>query len=104
MSTVKERLLVAIPQRGGYANATTPDDILEQTLDYLEYLKSKQSGSDTPVMAQDSKPILRGSRAKDLLKFAGTWQGDDGEDCLRWCTIPVRRLNSDVYFARLRFA
>ena len=27
-------------------------------------------------------PIKRGKTAKDLLKFAGTWQGDDLESCL----------------------
>jgi hypothetical protein len=30
----------------------------------------------------DPEPILRNSKAKDLLKFAGTWQGDDFEECL----------------------
>lgn len=29
-------------------------------------------------------PIKRGSKAVDLLKFAGTWQGDDLEECLQF--------------------
>ncbi len=29
------------------------------------------------------EPILRGSKASDLLKFADTWQGDDLEECLQ---------------------
>lgn len=32
---------------------------------------------------QAGEPILRGSKAKDLLQFAGTWQGDDFEECLQ---------------------
>ncbi len=35
------------------------------------------------VPTQDGEPILRGTKAKDLLKFAGTWQGDDFEECLQ---------------------
>lgn len=78
MTTIKEQLLIAIE--------STPEPILEQTLDYLEYLKTKKNGSiikpaGTP--APEGEPILRGSKAKDLLKFAGTWQGDDFEECLQ---------------------
>lgn len=29
-------------------------------------------------------PIKRGAKAGDLLKFAGTWQGNDLEECLRF--------------------
>nr|MBA3924460.1 hypothetical protein [Nostocaceae cyanobacterium] len=31
----------------------------------------------------EATPIIRGSTAGDLLKFAGTWQGDDFEECLQ---------------------
>ena len=78
MTTIKEQLLAAIE--------TAPEPILEQTLDYLEYLKTrKNSNVIKPVGApvQDGEPILRGSKAKDLLKFARTWQGDDFEECLQ---------------------
>jgi hypothetical protein len=30
-----------------------------------------------------AEPIRRGATAQELLKFAGTWQGDDLEECLR---------------------
>lgn len=30
---------------------------------------------------QKLAPIRRGNRAIDLLKFAGTWQGDDLDEC-----------------------
>lgn len=32
---------------------------------------------------QDSVVIFRGSTAKDLLKFAGSWAGNDIEECLQ---------------------
>jgi hypothetical protein len=79
MTTIKEQLLAAIE--------TTSEPILEQTLDYLEYLKSRKNSDDiikpVGVSVQDGEPIRRGSKAKDLLKFAGTWQGDDFEECLQ---------------------
>ncbi|MBD2209970.1 hypothetical protein H6G27_08780 [Nostoc linckia FACHB-104] len=77
MTSIKEQLLAAIE--------TAPAAILEQTLNYLEYLKTKTRHSEikpTATSIPDSEPILRGSKAQDLLKFAGTWQGDDFEECL----------------------
>lgn len=39
---------------------------------------------ETPTpQPQHAEPILRGAKAGDLLQFAGTWEGDDLEDCLR---------------------
>ncbi|MBS9392311.1 MAG: hypothetical protein HEQ29_03885 [Dolichospermum sp. LBC05a] len=78
MTTIKQNLIAAIEN--------TPEPILQQTLDYLEYLKTKITAStikSSSVPAQDGEPILRGSKAKDLLKFAGTWQGDDFEKCIQ---------------------
>ncbi|WP_334815686.1 hypothetical protein [Nostoc sp.] len=33
---------------------------------------------------QDDEAMLRRSKAKDLLKFASNWQGDDFEKCLQF--------------------
>jgi hypothetical protein len=54
---------------------SSPDILLAETLNFLRFLKTKP----------DSEPsvILKGSQAEDLLKFAGTWQGDDFEECLQ---------------------
>ncbi len=78
MTTIKEKLIASIEN--------APEPILEQTLDYLEYLKTKINASaikSSSIPLKDGEPILRGSKAKDLLQFAGTWQGDDFEKCLQ---------------------
>ena len=78
MTTIKQLLIAAIEN--------TPEPILQQTLDYLEYLKTKINTSaikSNSIPVKDGEPILRGSKAKDLLQFAGTWQGDDFEKCLQ---------------------
>ena len=78
MTTIREQLLAAIE--------SAPDPILEQTLDYLEYLKTRKNNSFTKPASspvQDGETILRGAKAKDLLKFAGSWQGEDFEECLQ---------------------
>ncbi|MTJ48297.1 hypothetical protein [Dolichospermum sp. UHCC 0259] len=75
MTTTKEKLIASIEN--------APEPILQQTLDYLEYLKTKINASaikSSSISVKDGEPILRGSKAKDLLQFAGTWQGDDFEN------------------------
>lgn len=82
----KERLLQAIE--------TTPEPILALILAILEFLRKPTNfphietlttliapppNSPTEIGAE---PILRNSKAKDLLKAASTWQGDDFEECL----------------------
>ncbi|MEQ9355797.1 hypothetical protein [Coleofasciculus chthonoplastes] len=78
MTTTKEQLLIAIE--------STPEPILAQILDYLEYLKTKPTrptARSRTVPIPDGEPLKRGSQAKDLLKFAGTWQGEDFQECLQ---------------------
>ncbi|PHM10391.1 hypothetical protein [Nostoc sp. 'Peltigera malacea cyanobiont' DB3992] len=79
---------------------SSSDVLLTQTLDFLRFLKTKptteeisldlstEKNNDTPnhqtkPEIQEATPIIRGSKAEDLLKFAGTWQGDDFEECLQ---------------------
>ncbi len=89
--TIKELLLQEIE--------SSPDALLAETLDFLRFLKTKPasevvsldlstekedtSGEQTKPEAQEATPILRGSKAEDLLQFAGIWQGDDFEECLQ---------------------
>ena len=79
---------------------SSSDVLLAQTLDFLRFLKTKPRTEEisldlstaknddtfnqkTKPEIQEATPILRGSKAEDLLKFAGTWQGDDFEECLQ---------------------
>lgn len=79
---------------------SSSDVLLSETLDFLRFLKTKTgteeislnpsteknddtSSHQTKPEIQEATPIIRGSKAEDLLKFAGTWQGDDFEECLQ---------------------
>ncbi|MFN6515386.1 MAG: hypothetical protein RMY29_012955 [Nostoc sp. CreGUA01] len=79
---------------------SSSDVLLAQTLDFLRFLKTKPTTEEISLdlsteknddtsnhqnkpEIQEATPILRGSKAEDLLKFAGTWQGDDFEECLQ---------------------
>jgi hypothetical protein len=78
--TLKEQLIQEIE--------SMPEDLLAEFLDFADFIKAKrakQQNSQKPKAETPSRklsPILRGSKAEDLLKFAGTWQGDDFEECL----------------------
>lgn len=60
--------------------AQLTDDQLSLASDFLDSLTSKSTINQRPL--RRLAPIKRGTRG-DLLKFAGTWQGNDLEDCLR---------------------
>jgi hypothetical protein len=45
--------------------------------------KVSSSAISQRVSDLDSEPILHGSKASDLLQFAGTWEGNDFEECLQ---------------------
>ncbi|MBD2603315.1 hypothetical protein H6G81_01925 [Scytonema hofmannii FACHB-248] len=62
--------------------AQLPPDQLFQVSDFLDSLQNKGSTSDRTL--RRLPPIKRGSKAVDLLKFAGTWQGNDLEECLHF--------------------
>jgi hypothetical protein len=79
---------------------SSSDVLLAQTLDFLRFLKTKPTTEEISVdpsteknndtsnqkmkpEIQEATPIIRGSKAEDLLKFASTWQGDDFEECLQ---------------------
>jgi hypothetical protein len=52
--------------------------------DFLEFLQFKHFKSVAPTaLVQAGEPVVTGSTIEDLLQFAGTWQGDDFEECLQ---------------------
>lgn len=65
-----------------------PANFLLLATEFLEFLKSRHANETTPSVpsslsdADEGEPILTGSTGADLLQFAGTWQGNDFEECL----------------------
>ena len=63
-----------------------PSDFLLLAAELLESLQSKPLETAAPMKApslsRTEESIAVGSTGADLLRFAGTWQGDDFEDCL----------------------
>ena len=79
--TIKELLIQEIQ--------SSSDSLLEETLDFLRFLKAKEtqknsesevevveSTSHTPVQSTGKSPL-------EHLKTIGKWQGDDLEECLQ---------------------
>lgn len=62
--------------------AQLPPEQLSLVSEFLDSLQDKGSISHRPL--RRLSPIKRESKAVDLLEFAGTWQGDDLEECLRF--------------------
>ncbi len=61
--------------------AQLPSEQLSLVSNFLDSLTNKSHISQRPL--RRLAPIKRGTKAGDLLKFAGTWQGNDLEECLR---------------------
>jgi len=47
-----------------------------------DFIDSLQNSSLSQRSLRRLSPIKRGTKGGDLLKFAGTWQGSDLDDCL----------------------
>lgn len=65
-----------------------PSNLLMLASEFLTFLKYRDAKGDSslessPVSdAISGEPVANGSTGADLLQFAGTWQGNDLEDCL----------------------
>lgn len=59
---------------------TADDAVIAETIEWVRSRKASKQ-HQTPELPSGT-PILRGAKLGDLLKFAGTWVGDDLEDCL----------------------
>lgn len=70
--TIKEQLLQEIE--------SSPDTILAETLDFLRFLKTKET--ETPPQAEEQL-TYRPASGRSILRHAGTWSGDDFEECLQ---------------------
>ncbi len=67
--TLKETLLQELE--------TADDALITATIDWVRSHKSP-----APLPPTSGEPIRRGAKLGDLLEFAGTWAGEDLDDCL----------------------
>ncbi|MEA5513130.1 hypothetical protein [Nodularia sp. UHCC 0506] len=58
-----------------------PPEQLALVSDFLDSLQPKITVNERQL--RRISPIKRGKKAGDLLRYAGTWHGNDLEDCLR---------------------
>lgn len=90
--TIKELLIQEID--------STPDTLLAETLDFLRFLKTKQNKSekqsapteseatatttqtDLEEKSTNAEQAYRPASGRSILRHAGTWAGDDFEECL----------------------
>lgn len=65
--------------------AQLPSEQLALVANFIEFLQFRHSEtlSTQVVPSFNDRPIMTGSTVADLLQFAGTWQGDDFEECLQ---------------------
>lgn len=54
---------------------TVDDAVVAEAIAWVRARKAKEQPAS-------GEPILRGAKLEDLLQFAGTWAGDDLEECL----------------------
>ena len=83
--TIKEILLQEIE--------SSPESLLEETLDFLLFLKTKQTAvtqdshsphiQPTENSTDNSQLPYRPASGRSILRHAGTWQGDDFQECLQ---------------------
>ncbi|WP_315784040.1 DUF2281 domain-containing protein [Fischerella sp. JS2] len=76
--TIKQQLLQEIE--------STPDTILAETLDFLRFLKTKETQTRTFLEAESITDTLVNSTGRSLLehlKTIGKWSGDDLQEYLQ---------------------
>lgn len=62
---------------------STPEEILKETLDFLRFLKTKQTIVKNENISTISKPIQSTGRSLlEHLKTVGIWEGEDAQECL----------------------
>ncbi|PSB04936.1 DUF2281 domain-containing protein [Merismopedia glauca] len=74
--TIKEQLFDEIE--------STPEDLLQKTLDFLRLLKTKPTTNqiNTTVTTVSHPAQSTGRSLLEHLKTIGNWEGDDLEECL----------------------
>jgi len=73
----------------------TPEELLGVALEFLIFLKSRNS-SESIVKQSPSTLPYRPASGKSLVDYQGGWEGDDLEDCLQM----VRDTRSQIDFSK----
>ncbi|MEC4815968.1 MAG: DUF2281 domain-containing protein [Scytonema sp. PMC 1069.18] len=78
--TIKEQITQEIEK--------LPEPLLQEILDFVQFLQAKHQQSVISANNQPSQPLvsehtLTGSTAQDLLEFVGSWEGSDIRECLQ---------------------
>ncbi|MDZ8084316.1 DUF2281 domain-containing protein [Fischerella thermalis CCMEE 5330] len=68
-----------------------PEPLLQEILDFVQFLQTKQQqrilSPEQPQLEQNpndnSQTSYRPASGRSLLRHAGTWAGDDFEECLQ---------------------
>jgi hypothetical protein len=60
-----------------------PPELLTEALDFIRFIKASYLQRQLKTETTSSKDTLKGSKAEDLLEFAGSWSGDDIRECLQ---------------------
>jgi hypothetical protein len=69
-----------------------PDALVAVTLDFIQFIKNKHQRELSTIPTELS---YRPASGRSLLEHAGTWQGDDFEDCLH--LVYETRSKANVY-------
>ncbi len=59
-----------------------PEDLLAEFLDFADFIKAKRAKQQISSNLQTTLPY-RPASGRSILRHAGTWQGDDFEECLQ---------------------
>jgi hypothetical protein len=60
-----------------------PPELLTEALDFIRFIKASHLQRQSKTETTSGENILKGSKAEDLLEFAGSWSGDDIRECLQ---------------------
>ncbi|MBD2498266.1 DUF2281 domain-containing protein [Nostoc sp. FACHB-280] len=65
-----------------------PESLLQEILDFIQFLQFKHQPENISVNNQDSQLLtaennFTNSTAEDLLEFVGSWEGSDIRECLQ---------------------
>lgn len=69
---------------------TADDELITAAIDWIRLRKNTAT---LPIPS--GEPLKHGFKLEDLLEFAGTWVGDDLEDCL--ATVYATRSKTDFF-------